>query len=104
MSYTKEEGTIYPQVDPKEWCERYEIGDYPPTIECSNCGSLQIMNVPFASGRWRGLVAHDHSCPINFTPCIAAKATRKERMEMCTYFNDLAGAMVAEGGFNSEED
>lgn len=62
MSETEEKSypVLYPQVDLKEWCERYdiELTEDP----CVKCGQVYPFTTPIALKDWRGVTQDIHDC------------------------------------------
>lgn len=52
---------LYPVIDHNVWAERYGVKE--TTVRCDGCGIMQVTDVPFACGTWRGLTTKDHGCP-----------------------------------------
>lgn len=51
---------IKPMESPEQWAKRYSLSM--DTIPCKKCGVQQVLSVPFAYKKWRGLQAEPHDC------------------------------------------
>lgn len=58
--FLRDESILYPQVDIKEWCDRYKIElteDY-----CRKCKVVYPFTTPIAHKDWRGVTQDIHEC------------------------------------------
>lgn len=83
---------VLPQIEPEKWAKTYGLKIR--TEPCANCGISQTTNIPFASKKWRGLLASEHSCGQNFRLMTAVRSSDQERYQwqsiherLCTHLS-----------------
>jgi len=83
----KNESIIYPIVAADKWAKKYSI--FVESHPCEKCGKILFPTIPFATGRWRGLISEPHGCGEEYNLSISTKATAVERQELMSYFHVL---------------
>lgn len=85
---------IYPVVSPGEWAKRYNLSV--SSHRCVNCGHVMHPTIPFAYGRWRGLMAAPHGCDEGYDMLVATKATVAERQDWVDFFNVVSSRLTSD--------
>lgn len=95
---------IYPQVDLEKWKETYHLNE--PDSACLKCGKAQKFTVPFASGKFRGLLSDHTECGDEFRQSIATSTDKDwngDIDKIINYVNGLDDKMIVSSGTTDKQ-
>ena len=78
---------FFPQIKSEDWAKRYRL--QPFSEECEHCGRLQTTDIPWASGKWRGLKSTVCTCGSGCDIATAVQISVNDADEWKKIFNTL---------------
>ena len=89
---------IYPQVDPKEWADRYGI-NIMATL-CKKCEKPQQFTKPFAWHQFRGLISDHGECGEEYRQSVFVPVDKDERRMLGQFVERFCASQATNTGGN----
>ena len=90
MINNREEGIMYPQVDPSEWSKLHRVKI--KNNKCRHCGKRRTANIPVALNGWRGFQA-EICCTAGHRLMVVVPSCPKRRRDVVNFFYTVRSAM-----------